>query len=202
MLYRAIFIVALTIAGLDVYVNANLPFTGQAPAGTIRIGVGGPDLSDLVINETTVATEVSTQRLLVYVRFSFRQMATYGIQVMAPFELTENIASLGPTKGFEGNVGSANGAQPCYSPSKGMSVANATIQPPPELAKTQSHYEIEIFLDLKATRLVSFSEPSSGKGIIILGFFGQTPLDAELLKCALRLGNMTETLGSPFHVEV
>jgi len=198
---RPAFLAALIIAvlGVGVYWSANQPFSGQAPPGTISIGVA-PDVSGLSIIRTTVRADVSGQRLLVFVRFSFQQIVEYGIQVIAPFELTDNYVS--HSADFEGNPGTADGGQPCFSPSKQMSVANATFQPPPELSKTSGRYEVEIVLDLKVVKLESFEDPSSAKSIIILGFFGKTPLDAGLIKCALRLGSMRETGSSPFDFQV
>jgi hypothetical protein len=153
------------------------------------------------VNETIVAVDISKQRLRVSVLFSFWEMGTYGIQVIAPFELTENVMSFFGAN-FEGNLGSSTEGQPCYSLSKRMSVANATFRPPSQLPKTQSHYEIGMLLDLKATDLVSLREAGSAKSIIILGFFGGTPLDSGLIKCALKLGSVKETLNAPFRVEV
>jgi hypothetical protein len=144
---------------------------------------------------------MSTGTLAVQVRFTFQQVVTYGIQVIAPFELVENEAFLGGAN-FEDDVGSTNGAKPCYSPSKRMSAANATFQPPEELAKVQGRHEVEILLNLKATDLISFRDASAGKEMIILGFFGDAPWGPELDRCALRLGNLKETLNSAFRVEV
>jgi len=187
---KAAFIVALIIAGLGlvVYGSANQPFSGQAPPGTISIGVA-PDVSGLSIIRTTVRADVSGQRLLVFVRFSFQQIVEYGIQVIAPFELTDN--NVFRSANFEGNPGSAYGSQPCYSPSKRMSVANATFQPPPELSKTPGRYEVEILLDLKAVKLESFEDPSSAKRIILSssGFSGRRRwmLDSSSARLSLEI---------------